>query len=68
MKCVLLVNVNIPTINGILTFVSGNNCILGLAEPKKAEFLGICILMSISKGGGGGGGGVSRRPYFWTPT
>ena len=43
----LLINVKMPTIVGILTFMSGKNSILGLAEPKKAEFLDIFILMSI---------------------
>ena len=47
----LLINVKLPTIVGILTVVSGKNCILGLSEPKKAEFLDIFILMSISKDG-----------------
>ena len=31
----LLINVKMPTIVGILTFVSGKNSILGLSEPKK---------------------------------
>ena len=35
----LLINVKMPTTVGILTFMSGKNSILGLAEPKKAEFL-----------------------------
>ena len=43
----LLINVKMPTIVGILTFMSGKNNILGLAEPKKAEFLDIFIFMSI---------------------
>ena len=44
----LLINVKMPTIFiGILTFMSGKNNILGLSEPKKAEFLDIFILMSI---------------------
>ena len=30
-----------PTIVGILTFMSGKNSILSFSEPKKAEFLGI---------------------------
>ena len=47
MKFFLLINVKMPTIVGILTFMSGKNSILGLSEPKKAEFLDICILMSI---------------------
>ena len=47
MKFFLLINVNIPTIVGILTFMSEKNSILGLSEPKKVEFLDIFILMSI---------------------
>ena len=47
MKIFLLINVKMPTIVGILTFMSGKNNILGLFEPKKAEFLDIFILMSI---------------------
>ena len=35
MKFFLLINVKMPTIVGILTFMSGKNSILGLAEPKK---------------------------------
>ena len=45
MKFFLLINVKMPTIVGILTFMSGKNSILGLSEPKKAEFLDIFILM-----------------------
>ena len=30
--------VKMPTIIGIFTFMSGENSILGLSEPKKAEF------------------------------
>ena len=37
MKFFLLINVEMPTIVGILTFMSGKNSILGLSEPKKAE-------------------------------
>ena len=47
MKFCLLINVKMPTNVGILTFMSGKNSILGLSEPKKAEFLDIFILMSI---------------------
>ena len=36
-----------PTIAGILTFMSGKNSILGLSEPKKAEFVDIFILLDI---------------------
>ena len=37
MKFFLLINVKMPTIIGILTFISGANSILGLAEPKKYQ-------------------------------
>ena len=47
MKFFLLINVKMPTIVGILIFMSGKNSILGLSEPKKAEFLDIFIFMSI---------------------
>ena len=47
MKFFLLINVKMPTIVGILTFVRGKNNILGLSEHKKAEFLDILILMNI---------------------
>ena len=46
-KFFLHINVKMPTIVGILTFLSRKNNILGLAEPKKAEFLDIFILMTI---------------------
>ena len=39
MKFFLLINVKMPTVVGILTFMSRTNSILGLSEPKKAEFL-----------------------------
>ena len=35
MKFFLLINVKMPTIVGILTFMSGKNSILGLSEPEK---------------------------------
>ena len=35
MKFFLLINVKMPTIVGILTFMSGKNSILGLSGPKK---------------------------------
>ena len=41
MKFFLLLNVKMPTIVGILTFVSGKNSILGLSGPKKADCLDI---------------------------
>ena len=47
MKFFLLINVKMPTTVGILTFMSGKNSILGLSEPKKAEFLDIFILIYI---------------------
>ena len=37
MKIFLLINVKMPTIVGILTFMSGQNCILGLSEPKQCR-------------------------------
>ena len=43
----LLINVKMPTIVGILTFISGKNSILGLSEHKNVVFLDIFILMSI---------------------
>ena len=43
----MLINVKMPTVVGILTFMSRKNSILGLSEPKKAEFLDIFGLMSI---------------------
>ena len=39
MKFFLLINVKMPTIVGILTFMSVKNSILGLSEPKKTIFL-----------------------------
>ena len=35
----LLINVKMPTIVGILTFMSGKNSIIGLSEHKKLSFL-----------------------------
>ena len=35
LKFFLLINVKMPTIVGILTFMSGQNSIQGLSEPKK---------------------------------
>ena len=37
----LLKNVKMPTIVGILTFMSRKKSFPGLSEPKKAEFLDI---------------------------
>ena len=36
-KFFLLINVKMPTIIGILTFMSGKNSILGLSEPEKSQ-------------------------------
>ena len=47
MKFFQLINVKMPTIVGILTFMSGKNSILDLPEPKKTEVLDIFILVSI---------------------
>ena len=48
MKFFLLVNVKMPTVVGILTFMSGKNSIISLSEPKPhPEFLYIFILMNI---------------------
>ena len=44
----LLVNVKMPTIVGILPFISRKNSILGLSDPEeKAELSDIFILMII---------------------
>ena len=47
MKFFLLINIKMPTVVGILTFMNGKNSILALSEPKKAKFLDIFILMRI---------------------
>ena len=47
LKMFLLINVKMPTVVGILTFMSGKNSILGSSESKKAKFLDIFILMCI---------------------
>ena len=47
MKFFLLKNVKMPTIVGILTFMSRKNSILGLSEPENAGFLDTFILTSI---------------------
>ena len=39
MKIFLLINVKMPTIVGILTFMSGKNSILGSSEPNISHFL-----------------------------
>ena len=43
----MFINVKMPTIVGILTFMSKKNSIIGLYDPENAEFLDIFILMSI---------------------
>ena len=35
-----LINVKMPTIVGILTFMSGKNSIVGLSEPEKCRISG----------------------------
>ena len=40
----LLINVKMPTIVGILTFISGKNSIICLSEPK-SDFFNIIILV-----------------------
>ena len=47
LKIFLLINVKMPTVVGILTFMSGKNSILGSSESKKAKFLDIFILTCI---------------------
>ena len=47
MKIFLLMNIKMPTIVGILTFMSRKNSSLDLSEPKNAEFLDIFMLMSM---------------------
>ena len=37
MKFFLLINVKMPIIVGILTFMSGKNSILGLSEPRNSR-------------------------------
>ena len=39
MNFFLLIHIKMPTIVGILIFMSGKNSILGLSEPKKPNFL-----------------------------
>ena len=43
----LLIIVKMPTVVGILTFMSGKNSILGVFEPEKNKILDIFRLMSI---------------------
>ena len=49
MKFFLLINVKMPTIVGILTFMSRKNSTLGLSESEKAEFLDIFLYLSAFK-------------------
>ena len=42
-----LINVKMPIILGVLTFMSKKNSTPGLYEPEKAEFLDIFIVTSI---------------------
>ena len=37
MEFFLLINVKMPTVVGILTFISGKNSILGLSEPNISQ-------------------------------
>ena len=47
MKFFLFINVKMPKVVGILTFMSKKNSILGLSQPEEAEFLDSFILKSI---------------------
>ena len=47
MEFFLLINVKMPTIVGILTFMSGKIAFSAYLSLKKAEFLDIFILMSL---------------------
>ena len=49
MKFFLLINVKMPTTVGILTFMSGENSILGLSEPKKNPNFLIFLYLSAFK-------------------
>ena len=44
MELFLLINVKMPTIVGILTFMSSKNSIPGLYDPENSEFLDIFYL------------------------
>ena len=49
MNFFLLINVRMPTIVGILTFISRKTCIVGLSEPeKKLNFLIFLYLRTFS--------------------
>ena len=45
MKFLLLINVKMPTVVGILTFISRKISILGLSEPEKADFFYILFIL-----------------------
>ena len=47
MKFFIVINIKMPTIVGVLTFMSRKNTILGLSEPENVEFPDIYIFMSI---------------------
>ena len=47
MKVFLLINVKMPTIVGVSTFMSRKNSVLGLSVSENAEFLYSFILTSI---------------------
>ena len=49
MKFFPLINVKMPTIVGILIFMSGENSIQGLSEPKNAKFLDIFLYLCAFK-------------------
>ena len=49
LKFFLLINVKMPTIVGILTFMSGQNSIQGLSEPKKKLNFLIFLYLSAFK-------------------
>ena len=51
MKFFLLINVKMPTIVGILTFMSRKNSILSVSESEKAEFLNILYLQAFKISG-----------------
>ena len=48
-KFFLLINVKMPTIIGILTFMSGKNSFLGLSEPKKVRIFLIILYLQAFK-------------------
>ena len=44
MEFFLLINIKMPTVVGILTFMSRKNSILGVYDPENAEFLDIFFI------------------------